>query len=450
MFMKISTSTVAVQLVCGVTTMMIMVTGALAQQKQVVRFLNNETDPPSIIFYRKAIAEFEKINPNITIEMEQASTDGRLQKIVAALSSKTMPDVFKLLSEERFQFARKGYLMPLDDIAKEIGTEDFVEGSIVKVDGGIYDLPYTLGNFSVLWYRNDLLKAHNLQPPKTWAEIRTVAQAITKDDTYGFIYPAGKNRMNSIFLSTMMWSAGGTYFDKDLNVTFDNPGTVAALRYLKEMAAYSPKGIASYSYGEMINTYLTGKVGLDIYAPRLIANVATNTPALLPKTSAAVLPAGPSGIGVKFLSVNSYAVASPAVGGKSSEQAKKFLKFIISAERVRDFSLTAFPHLIPPLKSAQKSVIDAGLLQLGGRKELVMIPFDTSNSLDFDNEAGATFVNGVLKKSGVINPYIGSIIARGVPAEVVQRVVLNGEEPERAAAWGAAKMKVLVDEQRKK
>lgn len=448
MLKKIAKTTVAAHLVCGVA--MMMGTGALAQQKQVVRFLNNETDPPSITFYKKAIAEFEKSNPNITIEMEQASTDGRLQKIVAALSSKTMPDVFKLLSEERFQFARKGYLTPLDDIAKEIGSEDFVEGSIVKVDGGIYDLPYTLGNFSVLWYRNDILKAHNLPPPKTWAEMRTVAQAITKGDTYGFIYPAGKNRMNSIFLSTMMWSAGGTYFDKDLNVTFDNPGTVAALRYLKEMAAYSPKGIASYSYGEMINTYLTGKLGLDIYAPRLIANVVTNTPALLPKTSAATMPAGPSGIGVKFLSVNSYAVASTAVGGKSPEQAKKFLKFIISAERARDFSLTAFPHLIPPLKSAQKAVIDAGLPQLGGRKELVIIPFDTSNSLDFDNEAGATFVNGVLKKSGVINPYIGSIIARGVPAEVVQRVVLNGEEPEKAAAWGAAKMKALVDEQRKK
>lgn len=442
-------TTVIFKVVAG-AIVMFMGTGVIAQQNKIVRFLNNETDPPSVNFYKKAIAEFEEKNPNVTIEMELISTDGRLQKIMASLSSRTMPDVFKLLSEERFQFARSGYITPLDDIANEIGIDDFVEGSIVKVDGEIYDLPYTLGNFSVLWYRNDILDANNISAPKTWDEMLTTAKKITKVDTFGFVYPAGKNRMNSIFLSTMMWSAGGTYFDKDLNVTFNNPGTIAALRYLKEMAAYSPRGIASYSYGEMVNTYLTGKIGLDIYAPRLIANLVTNTPALLPKTSAAPMPAGPSGIGVKFLSTNSYAVASTSVGGKNPEQAKKFLKFILSAERMRNFSLTAFPHLIPPLKSIQKEVINAGLAQLGGRKELAMIPFDTSNSLDFENEAGATFVNGEVKKSGVINPYIGSIVARGIPAEVVQRVVINNEEPEKAAAWGAARMNALVNAQRKK
>jgi len=447
MFKKIMKTVVAASLIYGISVM--MGAGTIAQQKQVVRFLNNETDPPSLAFYKKAIAEFEKLNPAITIEMEQVSTDSRLQKITAALSAKTMPDVFKLLSEERFQFVRKGYLAPLDDLVKEIGAQDFVDGSIVKVDGRVYDLPYTLGNFSVLWYRDDILKANGIQPPKNWTELRAAAKAMTKDDTYGFIYPAGKNRMNTIFLSTMMWSAGGTYFDKNLNVTFNNPGTIAALHFLKEMAAYSPKGIGAYSYSDMVNTYLTGKVALDIYAPRLIANVASNAPDLLPKTFAAPMPAGPSGIGVKFLSVNSYAIASPTVSGKNVVAAKKFLKYILTAERVRDFSLTAFPHLLPPLKSVQKTVLDAGVSQLSGRRDLATIAFETSNSLDFDSEAGATFVNGVVKKSGVINPYIGAIIARHIPAEVVQRVVLNNETPEAAVAWGAERMKALVDEQRK-
>lgn len=448
MFKTIMKTILATHLVLGIS--LITAPNAVAQSKEVIRFMNNETDPPSVAFYKKAIAEFEKTNPTIQVDMELVSTDGRLQKVVAALSSKTMPDVFKLLSEERFQFARKGYLTPLDDLVKEIGSQNFVDGSIMKVDGHVYDLPYTLGNFSVLWYRNDLLKASGIQPPKNWDELRSAAKTLTRDGTFGFIIPAGKNRMNTIFLSTMMWSAGGTYFDKDLNVTFNNPGTIAALRFLKEMAAYSPKGIASYSYSEMINTYLTGKVALDIYAPRLIANVVTNTPDLLPKTSAAAMPAGPSGVGVKFLSVNSYAIASPTVGVKHVAAAKKFLKFIVTAQRTRDFSLTAFPHLIPPIKSVQKEVIDAGLPQLGGRKELATIPFDTSNGLDFETEAGATFENGDVKKSGVINPYIGAIIARNVPAEVVQRVVLNNEAPEKAAAWGAERMKALVDSQRKK
>jgi hypothetical protein len=81
--------------------------------------------------------------------------------------------------------------------------------------------------------------------------------------------PGGKNRMTSIFLSHMIWWAGGTYFDSELNVNFDNTGTVAALEYLRDMAQFSLDGINSYSYGDMINVYLTGRIGQDIWTPRI-------------------------------------------------------------------------------------------------------------------------------------------------------------------------------------
>src|SRR3546814_12857308 len=91
------------------------------------------------------------------------------------------------------------------------------------VDGKIYEVPYTLGNFSVLFYRKDLLDAKGIAVPKTWDEVEKAAAALTGDGVYGFVFPAGKNRMTSIFLSSLMWSAGGTYFDQDLNVPFNKP-----------------------------------------------------------------------------------------------------------------------------------------------------------------------------------------------------------------------------------
>jgi ABC-type glycerol-3-phosphate transport system substrate-binding protein len=419
---------------------------AAAQPTQVVRFLQNETDPPSIAFYNKAIAEFEKQNPDIKVEMESVSTDARLQKVTAALRAHTMPDVFKLLSEERVQFARKGYLVPLDKLIADIGEKDFVSGSLLKVDGHYYDVPYALNNFSVLWYRDDLLKAAGLQPPKNWDELLAAAKTLNKDGVNGFVFPAGQNRMTSLYLATLIWSAGGTFFDKDLNVTFDNPATVKALTFLKNMAQYSPKGLVSYSYSDMINVYLTGKIGLDIYAPRLIANAQQSVPKLAAQTSAALMPAGPSGIGVKFLSTNSYAIASPKTGARHTEAAMKFLKFIVSGERARDFALTAFPHMIPPIKSQQEAVLAAGKPLLAGRDDIGRTSFNVANALDFDQEAGATFSGGKVVKSGVNNPYIGAIVARGIPAQVVQRVVINGEDPAKAAAWGAAQMKALVQD----
>src|SRR5690606_28319890 len=211
----------------------------------------------------------------------------------------------------------------------EIGRDDYVAGSLVPVEGKIYDVPYTLGNYGVLWQREDFLKAKGVSTPKTWDELLAGAEALTGEDgNFGFLFPAGKNRMTGIFLSQMIWGAGGTYFDKDLNVTFDNPGTVKALTFLRDIAKFSPRGIGSYSYGDMINVYLTGKIGLDIYAPRLIANAAANTPDLFKNTIADNMPVGPSGVAVKFVNANSFALSSETVGSKNVEAARRFLKFI--------------------------------------------------------------------------------------------------------------------------
>lgn len=432
---------------CASLVLVLFGSMSLAQSPQVVRFLHNETDPPSIEFYKRAIAEFEKANPGIKIEMEAVSTDGRLQKVTAAINAKTMPEVFKILSEERIQFARRGHIVALDDVVSAIGEKDFVDDAIDRIDGRVYDIPYSLNMFSVLFYRQDLLKAAGVAPPRNWDEMRAAAKALNKDDINGFIFPAGQNRMTSLYLASLMWSAGGTFFDKNLNVTFNNPGTVAALRLLKDLAPLSPKGIVSYSYSDMTNVYLTGKVALDVYAPRLIATAYANLPAMAAQTGAAPNPVGPAGIGVKFLSPNSFAIASPQVGAKNTEAAKKFLQFIVSGERLRDFSLTVFPHLVPPLKSVQKAVIAGGKDKLGGRAaELAGFAFDLSNSMNFEDEAGATIANGKIVKTGINNPYIGPIVARHIPAQVVQRVVINGEDPAAAAAWGAAQMQKVVDD----
>jgi multiple sugar transport system substrate-binding protein len=421
-------------------------TTALSAQTQVVRFLHNETDPPSIEFYNRAIAQFEAENPDIDVQMEAISTDGRLQKVLASISTRSMPEVFKLLPEERFEFARKGYILPVDDLVDAIGRDGYVPGSLIQVDGKTYDIPYTLGNFGLLYSRKDMLDAAGGAVATDWDGLTSNAKAMTADGNFGFLFPAGKNRMTSIFLSEMIWSAGGTYFDKDLNVTFDNPGTVAALQFLKDMAAVSPNGIGAYSYGDMINVYLTGRVGQDIYAPRLVANAIANTPQIFENTTVSAMPAGPGGAGVKFVNANGFALASEKVGAQNVDAAKKFLTFITTGDRLRDFSLTAFPHLIPPRKDVQAAVIAAGSPSIGGRDDVARLAFDTANGLDFESEAGAVVEGGRVVRSGVVNPYIGAIIARHIPAEVVQRVVLQGEDPADAAAWGQERMQEIVDD----
>ena len=419
---------------------------SLAQDQVTIRFLHNETDPPSIEFFNNAIAEFEAANPNIKIEMETADNDGRFQKILASANTRTLPDVIKVITLENYEFVKRGFVSPIDDLVDTIGRDDFVPEALTKIDGKVYAIPYTMGNNSNLYYRTDLLEAAGLQPPTSLEETLQIAQKLRTGDTYGFIFPASNNRASTLFFSALMWSNGGTYFDKDLNITFDNEATVKTLSYIRELTKTAPESIGSYSFGDIINGYLSGKAGMVLALPRLVAALGANAPDLLAKTGMISIPPGDSGAGIKMVSVDGYAIASEAFGGKHQAEAKKFVEFLMTGDRASKFALTAFPHLIPTLKSVQDSSIKEGAPLISGREELARTAFDVSNGLDFAAEAGATIVDGKLELSGVANPYIGSIISRHIPAEVVQRVVFENEDPAAAAKWGQEEMERIVAE----
>lgn len=419
---------------------------ASAQDQVTIRFLHNETDPPSIEFFNNAIAAFQEENPNITVEMETADNDGRFQKILASANTRTLPDVIKVITLENYEFVKRGFVAPLDDVVDTIGRDDFVEEALTRIDGKVYAIPYTMGNNSNLYYRTDLFEAGGVAPPTNLGEVLAAAQTLNKDGNYGFIFPASNNRASTLFFSALMWSNGGTYFDADLNVTFDSEATVKTLTYIRDLSKTAPEAIGSYSFGDIINGYLSGRTAMVLALPRLAAALGANAPDLLKQTGMMSIPPGDSGAGIKMVSTDGYAIASEEFGGNNQEAAKAFVTFLMTGDRPADFALTAFPHLVPTLKSVQESSIEKGASLIGGREDMARTAFDVSNGLDFSTEAGATIAEGKLVLSGVANPYIGSIISRHIPAQVVQRVVFEGEDPAEAAKWGQAEMERIVAE----
>ena len=419
------------------------IAAAASASAQTVRFLTNESDPAAVAYYNNAIRAFQAQNPGIAVELEAGDSDARLRKIAASLNARTMPEIFKINTEERAEFVRRGFLQPLDDLVAEIGEADYVAGALTRINGRVYDLPYALNQFGILCYRRDVLQAASLSAPKTWDDMLAVAKATTSGDNFGFIMPAVEGRLTSIFLAQLMWSAGGTFFDRDLNVTFDNPGTVAALGFLRSAAQYSPRGISSYSWGDMVNVYLTGRIVQNLYAPRVIETAARIKRDVLENTGCSVMPNGPANVGVTFVSPNNLALSTPAVGGRNADAARRFMRFLLTGERLRDFAMLVYPHMIPPLRSVQQDVIRSAPGNVIGAN-LAQVAYAIDNGLNFESEAGARFVDGRVVRSGVDNPFIGPIIARNIPAQVVQRVVLRGEDPARAAAWGAEEMRKLV------
>ena len=409
-----------------------------------IRFLTSDTDPEYAPYFKKAAALFAQTHPGTDVQVETQTLNSRTQKLNNELNARSAPDLIKILPDETYPWSQKGFLTPLDDVVGKVGEQNFLDGSIHKIDGKVYAVPYILNNFGVLFYREDLLKAAGVKPPTNWDELMTAAKALTKDGKYGIVFPASLVRATDIQFSQWLWSAGGTYFDKDLNVTFGGEPTVKALELVQGLAKYAPPGIGSYANDEIMDAFISGNAAMLIYSPHVIYEMNRNAKQLMPVTKALPLPKGPVA-SVQYVSTNSYAIPSEKAGAQEVGLAKEFLEFLLSQDENRKFQLARGAADVPPLKSlvTDKAMMDAG--SLAGREDIADVGNDLSSNLEFDREAGATFdADGNVHEAGIVNPYMTSVITRNIPAQVVQKVVLEGISPKDAAAWGADQIKALV------
>lgn len=417
-----------------------------------IRFLHNETDPPSIKFFKKAIKLYESKHPKVKIEMETVSTDGRLQRVQSLQAARKLPGVFKILPEERYVFGTKGVIEPLDDVVADIGRDRFVQGSVVPVKDKIYDIPYTINQYSVYYARTDL--TGGIQPATDWRSFVETSQALTRgkkgdaeSKMFGTVIPAALTRMTDIYFAQILWSEGGTFFDEDFNVALDSgDGAAIALDRMRALAEAAPPGIEAYSYSDMEATYLTGKIAQEVYAPRLVVNLGADAPKLLEKVKALPLLAGESGIGIGYANPNSFAVATQEFGNDNVDESKNFVQFLVSADRIREFSLTAYPHMIPPLKGVQEELLNSSNIVNDRAPQLARRSMDVSNTMDFTTEAGATVEDGEVKLTGRFNPYSAAVTSRAIGANMVQNVLIRGMDSDAAVAQGVEDLESAVEE----
>jgi multiple sugar transport system substrate-binding protein len=436
--------------------------GGSAAQPVTLRFLTTESDPPSKTVYDAAAAAFTAENPNVKIEMEYVGFAGRPEKLVTDIGAKKAPQITQLVAYEIIQYGRLGFLAPLDDIVTEGGGRDkWQPASIVAsiIDNKVFALPYNGGNSRMLWHRTDLFQQAGLNPPKNWEEWKQVAQALTKDtngdgnpDQFGLALPGSKTRATLREYMRLLWQTGETVFDKDFNVVFGKEGAVRALQYFQDMVKFGPPGYASYDNNEVIDAFVSGKAATIPYSGRPLSRVNDSAPNLLSATHAVWFPSGPIGGNVGPVTWDNYAVFNEKVGVKPAEQdaAKKFLKYLLTGKAATDFALTVPGHLIPPyLPTLQDDHLWNGSPLMTSHKPEITLLYDTSNSLDYVTEAGAT-ITAEKVTPGQVNPYWPAVDGGLVIPAMVQRVLVQNETPKAAVEWGATEIKRVVDDARAK
>ncbi len=134
------------------------------------------------------------------------------------------------------------------------------------VDGRLVGLPW-FTDAGILYYRKDLLEKYGFSdPPKTWDELKMMAEKIQAGERkanpkfWGFVWQGAP--YEGLTCDALEWIysyGGGTIVDEEGNITVNNPRAAAALKMAKSWVnTISPPGVLAYMEEEARGVWQAG------------------------------------------------------------------------------------------------------------------------------------------------------------------------------------------------
>ena len=185
-----------------------------------------------------------------------------IQKVLQQASSKTLPDMLMLDNPEIQQIAEAGALMPLDDFG--INAEGYAPGpvSAATYDGKLYGLQPGANTLAIFYHKDVLAKA-GVQPPKTWAELKTAAKKLTSDKQYGFAFNATADYEGAWQFLPPMWTNGGDETD------LKSPQIAEAIQLWKDLVddGSVSKSVVNWKQSDVNDQFIAGKAAMMLNGP---------------------------------------------------------------------------------------------------------------------------------------------------------------------------------------
>lgn len=309
---------------------------------------------PAMIELQKLSAKFEAANPDIKLNWVVVEENVLRQRITTDISTGSGQfDLVFLGLYETPIFAKRGWLCEIKDIPASYDVEDVFKSlrDGLSHDGKLYAVPF-YGESSMLMYRKDLFEAKGLKMPEqpTYDDVRKFAEALTDKSAgiYG-ITLRGKPGWgeNMAFVTTLVNTFGGSWFDKDWKPQIDSPQWKKAIEfYVDLMKNFGPPGASSNGFNENLTLFASGKAAMWIDATVAAGTLADEKESkVVGKVGYAPAPIAVTPKGSHWLW--SWAFAVPQAS-KSPEAAQKFALWATSKEYINLCAADTGWATVPP------------------------------------------------------------------------------------------------------
>lgn len=181
-------------------------------------------------------------------------------------------DIINIGMQEAPIWGAAGWIEPLE-FGADYDVDDMLPAmrNGLSADGVLYAAPF-YGESSMVMYRKDLTDAAGVSivDNDSWDNVKAAAAAVHDPDNgvYGACL-RGKPGWgdNMAFVTTVVNSFGGAWFDADMKPTLDTDEWKAAIEFYVDMlGSYGPPGSEGNSFNEILALYNEGKCGMWIDA----------------------------------------------------------------------------------------------------------------------------------------------------------------------------------------
>lgn len=219
-------------------------------------------------------AEFHQLYPNLTLKIEPASWDDRIQKLDTQVNAGSPPDIAFLNSNTIPKYVDMGMALDITPYMTAEMLEDYDEGPLeyMKNGAGLYGLPLYM-EIHGIGGNKEFMDEVGID----WKKIQTTGwtyeefrEAIKKGvvtengetSRYGFVFACAGGPVIKNYIEIFSKCAGmPERFDENLKYTYTSKEFLSLLEAMRTMIddGSMPKELSSVTAGMRWNMFLTGK-----------------------------------------------------------------------------------------------------------------------------------------------------------------------------------------------
>jgi multiple sugar transport system substrate-binding protein len=297
--------------------------------------------------------DFEALNPDIKVSMEYLGYDYIHDKIVTGMAA-TPPAYDAVMLDVIWpdEFIKAGYLLDVTDRVTSDMKTNIIPASWngVTRNGKIYGMPWLMDVKYFIYNKDMLTKAGITNPPTTWEELVTQAQAIKDQGLVEYPIVWSWNQKEGVVcdFTVLLFGNGGAFLDANGKPAFNNEKGVQVLTWMKQTLDDGLSNPSSISSDEnaVRDDFIAGK---SAFAVNWLFEYSDSNDAsksqVVGQAAFAPMPVFQAGAtaGIKSSSVDGSSAFAIMATSPYADQTWKFLTYLASYDVQMKYSAEMLP-----------------------------------------------------------------------------------------------------------